>query len=173
MNLCKSKLSIQWLTFCLLNAVASPLLCLDSDRDQQIEIESDSAEFRELDGITIYTGNVRMEQGSILLLANQISIYTDSGEVTRLVATGKRAYYEQIPSPGQEKVIAQGNTIEYLLEQDVIYLIQNASLTQEGTTLNGNRITYDVRNHLLKANNQPGNASGRVKVVIPSLTNGR
>ena len=149
-----------------------PVQSLESDRDQQIEIESDSAEFRELEGVTIYSGNVRMSQGSILLLADQISIYTRDGDVSRLVATGNRAYYEQIPAAGREKVVAQGQTIEYVLKDDVINLVQQASLTQEDATLKGNRITYDVRNHLLKANSASGvgnQSSGeRVRVVIPS-----
>lgn len=156
--------------------LASPAHALESDRDQSIEIESDSAEFRDLEGITVYSGNVRMSQGSILLLADQISIHTQDGDVNRLVATGNRAYYEQLPEAGQDKVVAQGKTIEYLLNEDVINLIQNASLTQEGATLNGNRITYDVRNHLLTANNAKtgnGDSSGeRVRVVIPSLGSG-
>ena len=150
-------------------ATALPLQALESDRDQQIEIESDNAEFRELEGLIIYTGNVRMSQGSILLLADAIRVYTENGDATRLVATGDRAYYEQIPAEGQQKVIAQGKTIEYRLEDDIINLLQQASLTQEGATLNGNRITYDVRRHLLKANRGAENSGARVRVVIPSL----
>lgn len=178
-NLSTGKARLKSLTFRLLLglfiAAALPAQALESDRDQQIEIESDSAEFRELEGITVYSGNVRMSQGSILLLADTMSIYTEDGDVSRLVATGNRAYYEQIPAENQEKVVAQGKTIEYVLEDDVINLIQQASLTQDGATLKGNRITYDVRNHLLKANraannNQSSQDSGeRVRVVIPSL----
>lgn len=159
---------------CLLASGLS--LALESDRDQPIEIESDRAEFRELEGITTYSGNVRMSQGSILLTADEISIYSEDGEVNRLVAVGRQAYYEQLPAPDQEKVIAKGNTIEYLLNEDIINLSQNASLTQEGATLKGDLITYDVRNHLLRANSQPGTSpdtNDRVRVTIPSLGGGR
>jgi lipopolysaccharide export system protein LptA len=145
---------------------------LESDRDQPIEIESDRAEFHELEGYTIYSGNVRLSQGSILLEAAEISIYFENGEVYRLVATGDRAYYEQLPAEDEGKVVAQANTIEYLLQGDLINLVQNASLTQDGATLNGELITYDVRNHLLRANNrstQESTESGRVRVTIPSL----
>lgn len=151
-------------------------LALESDRDQPIEIESDRAEFHELDGYTIYSGNVRLSQGSILLEAAEISIYFEGGDVYKLVATGDRAYYEQLPAENEGKVVAQANTIEYLLQGDLINLIQNASLTQDGATLNGELITYDVRNHLLKANNrsndQESSDNGRVRVTIPSLGTG-
>lgn len=145
---------------------------LESDRDQPIEIESDRAEFHELEGYTIYSGNVRLSQGSIMLEAAEISIYFENGEVYKLVATGDRAYYEQLPAENEGKVVAQANTIEYLLQGDLINLVQNASLTQDGATLNGELITYDVRNHLLRANNrsdQETTENGRVRVTIPSL----
>lgn len=163
------------ITLCLMISLSASLSAwaLESDRDQQIEIEADNAEFRELEGLIIYSGNVRMSQGSILLLADALRVYTDDGDATRLVATGDRAYYEQKPAEDQEKVVAQGKTIEYILEDDVINLIQQASLSQEGATLNANRITYDVRNSLLIGNKGTGEdkkSSGeRVRVVIPSL----
>ena len=149
----------------------SLVFALDSDRDQPIEIESDSAEYRENEGITTYSGNVQMTQGSMLLRADEIHIYAADGEVSRMVARGNRAYYEQKPSPEAEKVVAQAKVIEYLLSDDLINLSEQASLTQDGATLNGNLISYDVRKHLLRAksNTQTNQKKERVKVVIPSL----
>lgn len=174
----ESKIIFNTLAFiCMPVLLPSLAISLESDRDQQIEIESDSAELREVEGLTltVYSGNVRMSQGSILLLADTMTIYIEDGDVSRLVATGDRAYYEQIPAEGQEKITAQGKTIEYILADDVINLIEQASLAQEGATLNANRITYDVRNSLLIGNKSTSTVGGnqgpkeRVKVVIPSL----
>lgn len=177
----KSLVSLSILTVLMTfsGLAALPTQALESDRDQQIEIESDRAEFREKEGITVYSGNVRMSQGSMLLTADNMKIYTADGDVNKLVATGNRAYFEQLPAEDQQKVVAQGEMIEYILADDVINLVGQASITQEGATLNGNRITYDVRNHLLKANSASSsggaNTSGssnsgeRVKVVIPSF----
>lgn len=156
--------------------ISTTAFSLESDRDQPIDIESDRAEFHELEGYTVYSGNVRLSQGSILLEAAEISIYFEDGNVYKLLASGDRAYYEQLPAEDEGKVVAQANTIEYLLQDDLINLIQDASLTQDGATLNGELITYDVRNHLLKANNRSDNQesgeSGRVRVTIPSLGTG-
>lgn len=173
MSLCKHSMSrlLTTIWVCML-CMSGQAWALESDRDQPIEIESDRAEFHELEGYTIYSGNVRLSQGSILLEAAEISIYFENGEVYKLVATGDRAYYEQLPAENEGKVVAQANTIEYLLQGDLINLVQNASLTQDGATLNGELITYDVRNHLLRANNhsnQESTESGRVRVTIPSL----
>ena len=178
MNPCKS-LKISQLPGAILFIAAllpAIVFSLESDRDQSIYIESDRAEFHELEGYTVYSGNVRLSQGSILLEAAEISIYFVDGNVYRLLASGDRAYYEQLPAENEGKVVAQASTIEYLLQDDLINLIQNASLTQDGATLNGELITYDVRNHLLKANSrsdeQESGESGRVRVTIPSLGTG-
>ena len=98
-------------------------------------------------------------------------MFTEDGQVSRLLAEGN-AYYEQIPEVGADKVIARGASIEYLLSDDVITLNQNASLTHEGATMNGNMITYDVRNNLLMANSLPGSEDDRVKVTLPPIGNG-
>lgn len=143
-------------------------MALPTDRDQKIEIESETAEYREADGLTTYSGNVSMKQGSILLQADKLTLFAEAGKVNRLLAEGD-AYYEQLPEIGGDKVVAKGRIIEYILSEDIITLNQNASITQEGATLNGNLITYDVRNHLLKANSKSGSSNERVKVVLPPL----
>lgn len=144
---------------------------LPDDRDQIIEIESITAEFRETEGLTIYSGEVNLQQGSILLKADRLTLFAEKGRVSRLLAEGN-AYYEQIPEVGADKVVARGRSIEYLLSEDVITLNQNASLTHEGATMNGNLITYDVRNNLLIANSLPGSADDRIRVVLPPINGG-
>jgi len=150
---------------------AAKILALPDDRDQIIEIESITAEFREAEGLTIYSGEVNLQQGSILLKADRLTLFAEAGRVSRLLAEGN-AYYEQVPEVGADKVIARGSSIEYLLSDDVITLNQNASLTHEGATMNGNLITYDVRNNLLIANSLPGSADDRIRVVLPPISNG-
>ena len=147
------------------------LYALPDDRDQIIEIESITAEFREAEGLTIYSGEVNLQQGSILLKADRLTLFAEAGQVSRLLAEGN-AYYEQIPEIGSDKVIARGRSIEYILSDDVITLNQNASLTHEGATMNGNLITYDVRNNLLIANSLPGSADDRIRVVLPPINSG-
>ena len=147
---------------------------LESDRDQPVEIETDSAEFDELAGLTTYRGNVHLIQGSIEVLADQIQLRTENGEIVELIATGNPAQFEQLPDPESEKLFAQSNQIKYLLDQDLIELSGNASLSQQGTTLSGGTILYDVRQHILKASSEGSaqNTTERVRVVLPPLGSG-
>ncbi len=157
----------------MLLVIASPLslIALETDRDQPVEIESDSAEFDELGGLTTYRGNVRLLQGSIELLADEIQLRTVSDQIVELVALGNPAQYEQLPEPDAEKLIARSNKIRYLLEEDLIELSGNASLSQQGTTLSGGTILYDVRQHILRASSDTSeqDITERVRVVLPPL----
>jgi lipopolysaccharide export system protein LptA len=153
--------------------LATPLsaLALETDRDQPVEIESDSAEFDELGGLTTYRGNVRLLQGSIELLADEIQLRTVSDQIVELVALGNPAQYEQLSEPNVEKLIARSNRIRYLLEDNLIELSGNASLSQQGTTLSGGTILYDVRKHILRASSDTSeqDTKERVRVVLPPL----
>ena len=156
------------LLLCLLTPAAN---ALESDRDQPVEIESDSAEFDDLAGLTTYRGNVRLIQGTIELLADEIQLRTVNDEIVELIASGRPAQYEQLPELQAEKLYAQSNRIRYLLDQDLIELSGDASLSQQGTTLSGGTILYDVRQHILKASSGATNQNSteRVRVVLPPL----
>ena len=145
---------------------ASAAVALPDDRHQAIEIQSRSAIREEKRGLTVYEGDVTIRQGSILIRADKVTVITTGDQVSRIVCTGNPAHYQQQPKPGDKPVIARANTIEYLLDQDIIQLIANASLEQAGATLSGERIDYDLKQEIIKAR---GDASGnqRIRMVIP------
>lgn len=151
-------------------AVAHMCVALPEDRDQAITIQSDRAERDELKGTTVYTGRVLMEQGSMQIKADMITIFNDSNKVNKLVATGTPAEYRQTPVVGQAPVLAQANTLEYLVDEETLRLIDNASLTQDGASLSGTLIQYDVHKSLVKANSDE---QERVKMVIPAKSLGQ
>lgn len=145
---------------------ATPCLALSTDRNQPIHILSDAAERNEKKGITIYTGKVRMDQGSMRILAEKVTIHSIDNQVSKIVATGSPAHYQQQPSPDKETVTAKGNTIEYLLDEEKIVLIENASLDQQGTSMTGKRIRYDIK--ASQVNAIGGNsAQEQIHMVIP------
>lgn len=150
-----------------------PLLAtaLPNDREQPIEIQADSAERDAKTGVTTYTGNVDIKQGSIHIAASAVTLKTDENdELSTVIATGSPARYEQEISGPEDKVNAQGATIHYQIKQDMITLQQNASLEQKGTTIKGERIEYDVKAEKVKASGALKGSkdnSKRISVVIP------
>lgn len=153
--------------------VAAALLCtcanaiaLQSDRSQPITIDADSAERDEIAGTTTYSGKVEMAQGSMRINADEIVIYNTKDKVTKIIAKGKPAAYQQQPSDKAGKVVAKANILEYRIDQETLRLLEGASLQQEGTSLSGTTIEYDVRKSVVKADSN-NKESGRVRMVIP------
>lgn len=139
---------------------------LPSDANQPIKIESDRAERNDKKGTTVYEGSVVIIQGTIKIRADKVIVYTNKNKVDRIVCIGKPAHYQQQPKPQQGLLLASGDTIEYYLASDRIDLLQNASLEQNGTTITGEKITYDLKAEVVKASASK-NSKERIQMVIP------
>lgn len=141
---------------------------LDSDRDQPIQIEADIAVRDEGAGETRYEGNVILTQGSLRITAELISIKHDSAAADKIVATGQPATLVQQPASDQAPVDASARKIEYIRSEDLVRLIDEARIAQDGSVLSGDRIEYLVTQRKVKAAGTPGpRGEGRVEVVIP------
>lgn len=158
-------LSLPFTLACLLlPAIATGL---PGDRLQDLSIQADSAELDDQNGTTTYAGDVIVEQGSMKIRADKVIIYGRNDSYSRVVATGSPARLSQIPKQGQEPVTAQANRLEYQITDETLYLIEDAAFRQEGTSLSGNRIEYDVKKSVVKAGGKSSDSDRRVKMVIP------
>ncbi len=158
-----------WLTAIVVLSAAIPLslaFALPSDRKQPISIESDRAQRNDKTGLTIYQGAVNIVQGTIHIKADKVTVQAIGNKVSMIVSTGTPAHYQQQPEPDGGLITARANTIEYHLDKDVITLIKNASLSQDGSTLKGDRINYDLKKELVEAH---GDITGkqRIQMIIP------
>lgn len=146
--------------------LASGAYSLPDDSQQPIHIRSNSAIKDDKQGLTIYQGNVDMTQGSLNIQADTVTIYSQNETVTKIIAVGKPARFKQQPEPGQGDVIAKAATIEYQITKKMITLIDKASLDQEGSTITGNQINYDIDAARVEASSSAD--SGPIQVVIPA-----
>ena len=143
-------------------------MALDSDRDQPIQIVADVAVRDELAGETRYEGNVVLTQGSLVITADTLSIRHNTDDADKIVATGKPATLVQQPTPDQAPVDASALRIEYIRSQDLVRLLEDARIAQDGSTLSGRQIDYLVSQRTVRAAGIPGaEGTDRVEVVIP------
>ena len=148
--------------------LCEPLAALPDDREQDFDFSSDDFEFDEVKQTITYLGSVVMEQGSIRIDADKVVFYMQDNKPTKIIATGTPAHYKQVPAINQEPIRAKADRLEYQMEQETIHLIGNASLVQQGTSLTGSRIDYDVRKSVVKASSDSTSGKKkRVKMVIP------
>jgi lipopolysaccharide export system protein LptA len=152
----------------LWSALASqPVLALPEDRNQPIYIQSDRAERDERKGTTVYTGDVEIDQGSLHISADRVTIAMDGDQVNRIDAFGAPAKMHQKPSPEREPVYARAITIQYDVVREILTLIEQAAVTQEGSTVKGERIEYFVQEQRVKASaGTAESGASRVQMVI-------
>tara|TARA_B110000858_G_C17609654_1_gene383872 strand:- start:132 stop:620 length:489 start_codon:yes stop_codon:yes gene_type:complete len=142
------------------------LFCLPDDIKAPINVVSDRAEKNEKEGTITYEGSVVVRQGSIKINADKVTIITDAVKGDRIVSKGKPARYQQIHNTQDGLVLASANTINYFLKSERIGLIQDASLEQNGTTITGDKIDYDLQAEIVKASSRE-NTKQRIEMVIP------
>jgi lipopolysaccharide export system protein LptA len=139
---------------------------LPDDRRQPMHIESDSASRDDRSRITIYVGNVQIDQGSMHVAADKVTVHMASGsKVDRIVAEGKPATYRQLPEVDGKLVVAHAMEIEYNVAKDLLVLKRSAQVEQDGSSLEGELVTYDIAKDRMQA--RGGEGDGRVRMVIP------
>ena len=145
-------------------------LALPDDRTQTITIESNSAERDQKTGLTQYQGNVVINQGSLVIEADQVTVYYKDNKVSRIVSLGLPASYQQQAAEDGGLIIAKAETIVYLLAEDEINLKSNAVLSRNGTLIKGDSINYDLENETWKAKGNQRGEQKRIQLVIPPST---
>ena len=158
-----------FITLLTLSAALSPgSWALASDRNQTINIQADKAVSNDKTGVTTYEGTVQIDQGSLRILADQVTIERQDNKVKLIVAKGKPARFQQRPAADKNLVVAEAFTINYIVAKDRITLKKNALLEQEGTTMTGESIDYDIAHSVVKAGDGSTGSQGRVQIVIPA-----
>jgi len=137
---------------------------LDSDRDQPVHIEADKATYNQQTGVTVYTGNVIVTQGTIRLQADTVTANLDQAHSLKdVTANGKPAKFQQKVQPDKGIVYGEGNTVYYDAANAQVTARGNAHITQDGSSFTGDTLRYGLKQGDIEGN---GNG-GRVTMTIP------
>ena len=162
--------------FCII--VSNSSFALSTDKEKDIEIEADTADMDDLNGITIYRGDVVVIQGSICMTGHTMTVhFDDDGEMELVIMQGNPATYRQLPDYSKVYDEAEALQMEYYSLKDYIILIDKAWVLQEGDTMTGARIEYDTvlsriiatgRTRTVKTSDgsTQKKSDGRVKITI-------
>jgi lipopolysaccharide export system protein LptA len=146
-------------------------LALPDDRKKPIHITADKAVRDEKKGVTTYTGNVKMRQGSIELDADNLIIYHESQDADKIVASGAPAKMRQRPEIDQGLVHAHAKVITYYRNRELVHLRTEARIEKEdGTLVTGDEIDYFIDRELMKAKSNGSGETKQIFVVIPPST---
>lgn len=154
-----------------------------ADRNKPMNIEADALRHDDLKQISVFTGNVVVTKGTIILRGAQLEVRQDAQGYQFGVMTaepGKRAFFRQkrdtAPGAPDEFVEGEGEVIDYDGRADIVKFIRRAELRRYmgGTLadqLNGDLIVYNNLTGIFTVDGNPANASaanpgGRVRAIL-------
>lgn len=121
------------------------------DSQQPITIEADKAKVDEKKGVSTYTGNVLLRQGSIQIKSDELQVLSKNGGLDKLVATGKPVIYLQSGDVEKGDIVGEAYKMEYFANEGKLILLENAKLSQGQNMFSGNRIAYDTQKEIVSA----------------------
>lgn len=123
-----------------------------SDKDQPMHIESDALRYESQQQLSIFTGNVVVTKGTIIMRGARLEVRQDSAgnqSATMFGALGKRAFFHQKREGLNEFVEGEGNRIDYDGKTDIVKFIGDA----EARRLVGTKVQDDIKGAVITYNN--------------------
>lgn len=152
-----------------MTAFATAAWALPSDRNQQISLVADRATYNEQSGVTTYSGNVVIEQGTMRLQADSIVAKLNANrEISTITATGRPAKFQQQIDAKKGLARGQAQKIVYDASTGIITLSGSAYLVQDGASIRGSTLRYSMNKGDIEATGGTnGTGKGRVQIIIP------
>lgn len=169
MNHARNKLLLL-LTLIML-AYAGNSLAERADRDKPIKMEADHVTVDDPNQTSTFEGNVRMQQGTLLIEAGKILIKQDKNGYNQITATGDPAHFRQKQDNSNVYAEGFGERIEYDSQAETANIYGQARVKREGDDVRGEHIIYSTRTGVFQvfgSNAQSAEKSdqGRVTIVI-------
>ncbi len=136
-----------------------------AESNEPIKIQSDRAELDEQKGISTYTGDVIVTQGTSKLTSDKVIVFSNNDGLIKIEAFGLPAKFTQQDEKSAEPVHAYGNTIIYTRADEKLTLIDDAKLEQGKNTFRGDHIVYNTVTRIVKAKGNEKN-SQRVEIIL-------
>ena len=159
----------RWLSLGLLCA-SMPLMALESDRQEPLEVSANSTDGTLGDGITTLRGNVDIRQGTLRITADEAEVKKVDGRVNSVTFRGQPASLEQeIEEQGLVRAIA--NVIDYQVASGLVTLSGDADVKHPQYQISGDVLTYDLNiQHFQGSSDENGN--GRIHILLdPEVIN--
>ena len=152
-----------FLCSCLL-CLSAPLMALESDRQEPLEVSANSTNGTLGDGVTTLQGSVDIRQGTLRITADEAEVTKVEGRVNSVTFRGQPAFLEQ-EIEGQGLVQATANVIDYQVASGIVTLSGNADVNHPQYKISGELLTYDLNvQHFKGSGDQNGN--GRIHILL-------
>lgn len=154
----------------LLIFIAPFSFALKSDESQPIQIVADKATADQINKVTVFTGNVVVTRGSIIVHSNTAEASEDKSGYKIIHLVGTPVTFEQLNDDG-EKTEGQCNDFEYNTKNSLAILTGRARVKKGDNMVIGDKLTYNTQTQIYSATSNNANGvsntkSGRVTVIL-------
>lgn len=134
------------------------------DNQQPIHVEADRLEVRDNDNISIYTGNVKLTQGSLEIQSDQLTLYFDKNKILTLMKMAGSPATLRLLNDSNQEITGEAMKMEYHEPESTLLLFDKAKLTQGADVIESNKINFNIDSNNMEAVGvEPDN---RVRMLI-------
>jgi len=145
-----------------------------TDAKKPMNIEADALRYDDLKQTSVFSGNVVLTRGSIIIKGTRIEVRQDPQGYQFGVVTaepGQRAFFRQKRDGEDEYIEGESETIEYDGRADVFKLIKDARLrrlrgTQVADVVTGDIIQYNSLTDVFTVDGSPQKGGERVRATL-------
>ena len=142
-----------------------------ADRDKPMHLEANQASIDDKKQVSTFEGKVQLTQGTLSITGDKLVVMQDKKGYTHGTATGQPASFRQKRDKQNEYVESYGERIEYDAQNETVEIFGQARLTQAGSEVHGEHISYSSRTEIFQVHGAPGlpaDAAGksRVRIII-------
>jgi lipopolysaccharide export system protein LptA len=160
--------------------LALPAAAEKADRDKPMNAEADALRYDDLKQSSVFTGNVVITKGTILIRGARVDVVQDAEgyqQAVVIAAPGKLAYYRSKREGVDETIEGEGERIEYDGRADNVKFIRQAVMRRYvagklADESHGELIRYENTTDVftvdgsVQARPTAGNPSGRVRALL-------
>lgn len=143
-----------------------------ADRDKPIDLEADTVKVDDSKQISIYTGNVILTQGTLVIHADKLIVREDQEGFQHSTSLGNPTTFKQKMEGKSEYMQGSAQRIEYDGRMDKVQLYTKAWVKRGEDIVHGDYIMYDANAEYAEVigggpqSATPGTPSGRVRAII-------
>jgi len=124
--------------------VAPMAIAERADRDKPVNLEADSVDIDDGKREGVFSGNVMLTQGTLLIKADKVVVKQDSDGFQYGIAYGKPASFRQKREGFDEFIEGFGERIEYDSKADTVQFFKNGHVKRSGDEVRGDYISYNA-----------------------------
>ena len=132
-----------------------PAITWAAESVEKTFINADHVHINIISGKSVYTGNVKVSQGELVLTGDKMTMERSNEEIERITVIGKPAQYNHVTEAG-ETIKAQSEHMLYIANQNKLVMTTNANLQQPDLKLSSQKITYDTEKKIVIAGGNDG-----------------